>query len=134
MLLSTLDRFKRTLIQSDENESPYVLFLPSGLEQDTMVPLAGFLLGYPVTYVPLAGEQSNYLSNVALDVVTLSVECPGLLSTQALLKFSCPSDLVQYAEDGISSLVDEAKETVQRVEAGSLIVHRETCILERVAM
>ncbi|KII90602.1 hypothetical protein PLICRDRAFT_52328 [Plicaturopsis crispa FD-325 SS-3] len=66
--------------------------LPSGLDQQTLVPLAGVLLGYPVAYVPVSASQTAFLPGALLDVYEcILVHLQGRRHT--LLKFSCPSSV-----------------------------------------
>jgi len=77
------------------------IVLPGHLTQQTLIPLAAFLLEYPVAYVPASSEQTIFLNGVPLDVYECFVELhpsfilrgkPAILS-HTLLKFSCPSTL-----------------------------------------
>jgi hypothetical protein len=61
--------------------------LTSGREH-LLIPLAAFLLEYPVGYVPLGTNQTAFLSNVPLDVYECVLEDPR--EEHTLLKFSCP--------------------------------------------
>ena len=66
--------------------------LTSGIEH-LLVPLAAFLLEYPVGYVPLDANQTTFLSNIPLDVYECILKDPG--EEHTLLKFSCPQCVSQ---------------------------------------
>lgn len=76
-----------------------VYHLPDNLGIQTLIPLAGLLLEYPVVYIPTSDDQSVFLPGVALDVYQciMSLDCMhGLekhkgLKGHPLLKFSCPA-------------------------------------------
>ena len=78
------------------NPSIVVIQIPSDLtsgREHLLIPLAAFLLEYPVGYVPLDANQTTFLSNTPLDVY----ECLLVNSGEAhtLLKFSCPQCVSQ---------------------------------------
>ncbi|CCL99707.1 uncharacterized protein FIBRA_01729 [Fibroporia radiculosa] len=78
------------------------------LDSTDAVPLAAFLLDYPVAYVPASADQTSFLADVSLDVY----ECvfrPGVVEAQRLsltngehivMKFSCPSAIYSAEEVG----------------------------------
>ena len=75
-------------------------YLASGRE-DILIPLAAFLLEYPVGYVPLDANQTVFLSNTPLDVYECVLEGPG--GEHTLLKFSCP----QCVSQSVARLVSD---------------------------
>ena len=66
--------------------------LTSGREH-LLIPLAAFLLEYPVGYVPLGANQTTFLSNIPLDVYECVLEDSS--GEHTLLKFSCPQCVSQ---------------------------------------
>lgn len=68
--------------------------LTSGREH-LLIPLAAFLLEYPVGYVPLDTSQTTFLSNVPLDVYECVLVASG--EEHTLLRFSCPQCVSQSA-------------------------------------
>ena len=66
--------------------------LTSGREH-LLIPLAAFLLEYPVGYVPLDANQTTFLSNIPLDVYECVLEDSE--GEHTLLKFSCPQCVSQ---------------------------------------
>lgn len=73
------------------NPSMVVIKIPSNLSsgrEHLLVPLAAFLLEYPVGYVPLDANQTTFLGNIPLDLY----ECVLVDSEEepTLFKFSCP--------------------------------------------
>jgi hypothetical protein len=87
---------------------PTSITLPADLTPETMVPLAALLLEYPVAYVP-SDSELPFLNNVQLDVYEL--ECILVIGNDQghpllghpLLKFSCPSNLVEAHPDRLGS-------------------------------
>ncbi|KAF9645741.1 hypothetical protein BDM02DRAFT_3119732 [Thelephora ganbajun] len=78
------------------NPSIAVIQIPSDLtfgREHLLIPLAAFLLEYPVGYVPLNADQSTFLSNTPLDVYECVLEESG--EEHTLLKFSCPQCVSQ---------------------------------------
>jgi hypothetical protein len=85
-----------------ELPAPVFRALPGNLSQETTIPLAALLVGYPVAYVPGSPDQSSFLSNVPLDVyecVLTFDESQQVSNLHTLLKFSCPSGLAQDHPD-----------------------------------
>jgi len=68
--------------------------LTSGREH-LLIPLAAFLLEYPVGYVPQDANQSIFLSNTPLDVYECVLVLEDSEEEHALLKFSCPQCVSQ---------------------------------------
>lgn len=71
-----------------------VIQIPSDLTSERehlLIPLAAFLLEYPVGYVPLNENQTTFLSNVPLDVYECVLGDSG--EGHTLLKFSCPQSV-----------------------------------------
>ena len=66
--------------------------LTSGREH-LLIPLAAFLLEYPIGYVPLDANQTTFLSNIPLDVYECVLEDSS--GEHTLLKFSCPQCVSQ---------------------------------------
>jgi hypothetical protein len=78
------------------NPSHVVIQIPSDLtsgQEHLLIPLAAFLLEYPVGYVPLNTHQTAFLSYIPLDVYECVLENSGKECT--LLKFSCPQCVSQ---------------------------------------
>lgn len=81
------------------NPSIVAIQIPSQLtsgREHLLIPLAAFLLEYPVGYVPLDVNQTTFLSNAPLDVY----ECVLVSDSgeeHTLLKFSCPQCVSQSA-------------------------------------
>lgn len=67
-----------------------VLSLSPTLEITDIVPLAAYLLEYPVAYVPCSEEQTSFLAGAALDVYECTFQAA---EAHILLKFSCPSGI-----------------------------------------
>jgi len=92
-IVATLNSMKRQL-----TERPPTVSLSPDLTQDITIPLAAFLLDYPVAYVPVSPDQAIFLPGVPLDVFECFLHVDegdpllGLVPKQhTLLKFSCPS-------------------------------------------
>ena len=78
------------------NPSVATIQIPSELTsggEHLLIPLAAFLLEYPVGYVPLDANQTTFLSNIPLDVYECVLE--GSSGEHTLLKFSCPQCVSQ---------------------------------------
>lgn len=67
-----------------------VLSLSPTLEITDIVPLAAYLLEYPVAYVPCSEEQTSFLAGAALDVYECTFQAA---EAHIVLKFSCPSGI-----------------------------------------
>lgn len=122
---------------------PVASSLQPSLDLTDIVPLAAFLLEYPVAYVPASADQTSFLEGVPLDVYQCTFvsrpagsQCPDSTNVEhSLLKFSCPS-IVGSVEAELSPprLVERLKSRFgARLEgeaglAGSIIVrhHVET--------
>ncbi|EJC97809.1 uncharacterized protein FOMMEDRAFT_162143 [Fomitiporia mediterranea MF3/22] len=81
---------------AESSEDP--ISLPEILTTKILVPLSGFLLEYPVAYVPSSETSSNFLGGVPLDVYECTIDLKGTHSGETvrehtLLKFSCPAHL-----------------------------------------
>ena len=96
------------------------------------MPLAGFLLDYPVCYSPVSDDQSEFLSAVPLDVYECSlVRAEGTHSniptSHLVMKFTCPGNLgKQHAHLSPRSLM----ETLNNVISHRLLQLSPTCSLE----
>ena len=93
------------------NPSIVVIQIPSDLtsgKEHLLIPLAAFLLEYPVGYVPLDANQSTFLSNTPLDVYECLLVDSG--EEHTLLKFSCP----QCVSQSVARL--EPEEVQRRLE------------------
>lgn len=78
------------------NPCNLVVQIPSDLttgQEHLLIPLAAFLLEYPVGYVPLDANQTTFLSDIPLDVYGCLLE--GSREEYTLLKFSCPQSMGQ---------------------------------------
>ena len=78
------------------NPSVATIQIPSELTsggEHLLIPLAAFLLEYPVGYVPLDANQTTFLSNIPLDVYECVLEDSE--GEHTLLKFSCPQCVSQ---------------------------------------
>lgn len=94
------------------NPSILAIQIPSELtsrREHLLIPLAAFLLEYPVGYVPLDANQTTFLSNTPLDVYECVLVDSG--EEHTLLKFSCPQCVSQ-------SVAKLAPEEVRRRLAG----------------
>ena|ERR1700722_1927579 len=75
------------------------LSLSANLEPEVTVPLAAFLLEYPIAYVPTSLTQTSFLSGVCLDVYDCTLSCPhhftdnSTTHSHSFLKFSSPQQL-----------------------------------------
>jgi hypothetical protein len=63
------------------------------LGQDVIIPLAAFLLEYPVAYVPASAHQTTFLPGECLDVYDCTLVSEAVPNSHSLLKFSCPHQL-----------------------------------------
>ena len=75
------------------DEQSTIIPLPTGLTPQVLVPLAGFLLEYPVSYVPTSADQAIFLSSTPLNIFECIIFLPGDLaySEHIMFKFSCPA-------------------------------------------
>ncbi|EMD39858.1 hypothetical protein CERSUDRAFT_122030 [Gelatoporia subvermispora B] len=92
---------------------PYLTLTPSSptsMDANTLVPLAAFLLEYPVAYVPSPSSNDTiYLPDVPLDVYEYVISWTDTRQDRehVVLKFSCPNTIGQTVEDlGIERMVD----------------------------
>jgi hypothetical protein len=63
-----------------------------------LIPFTGFILDYPVAYVPTTAQQTTFLGGVPLDVYECAVtsvltEGDHRPRRHSLMKFSCPQNL-----------------------------------------
>jgi hypothetical protein len=78
---------------ANNDGSTQTMFLPH-LALDVLVPLAGFLLEYPIAYIPASSGQMSFLSGVPLDVYACMIDLGiPFYKEHTLIKFSCPSQL-----------------------------------------
>jgi hypothetical protein len=97
-LLKTLANIDEALTAQVDRVEITSLALGAGLEREVMVPLAAFLLEYPVAYVPTPNETS-FLAGVCLDVYDCTlirshhVTENVLLQDHSFLTFSSPHQL-----------------------------------------
>ena len=92
------------------NSSVVAIQIPSNLtsgREHLLIPLAAFLLEYPVGYVPRDTNQTTFLSNTPLDVYECVLVLEDSEMEHTLLKFSCPQCVSQ-------SVARLAPEEVQR--------------------
>ncbi|KAF9450583.1 hypothetical protein P691DRAFT_458876 [Macrolepiota fuliginosa MF-IS2] len=129
--------------------SSSTLRLPQDLPSTTSIPLAAFVLDYPVAYVPASASQTSFLSGVPLVIYRCYIQprTPppgddnGRGRQHTLLQFSCPGS---FADDptGLMSLsrtISHLENTFQPLIAQSLpgCIFHVTCervILDRVAL
>ncbi|KAK1229890.1 hypothetical protein PQX77_007062 [Marasmius sp. AFHP31] len=142
-------QIRHTSVDTAPHERPSTMALPTELRFDVMVPLAGFILEYPVALspTPISGsDMSAFLSQVPLHVY----ECALDLGTDTagsrrhlLMKFSIPSVLASVHPSDLSpSIVTSKLETKlnSRLEQAfpgsvpSLTVVYNTVTLDRVAL
>ena len=118
-----------------------VVQIPSHLNtgrEHLLIPLAAFLLEYPVGYVPLDANQTTFLSDIPLDVYECVLEGSGEAHT--LLKFSCPQcvsrSVARLAPDEVRRrLLDRFQPRLQAVDhPGMLIVGHSQETLPRVGL
>lgn len=123
------------------NSRNFVVRIPSHLtigREHLLIPLAAFLLEYPVGYVPLDANQTTFLSNIPLDVYECVLEGPG--KERALFKFSCPQcvsqSVARLAPDEMQRrLVGRFQPRLQAVDyPGRLLVRRSQETLPRVGL
>ncbi|KAL5501774.1 hypothetical protein ACEPAH_9034 [Sanghuangporus vaninii] len=70
--------------------------LPESLTPKTLIPLCGFLLEFPVAYVPFSTDSEAFLGRVPLDVyecIVFPKEEDDDTKKHIFLKFSCPAHL-----------------------------------------
>lgn len=112
--------------------------LPANPTSDTLIPLAGYLLEYPISYVPISNTQTDYLAGVELDVY----ECFVLTTNgrHTLLKFSCPTavglkELAFGTESMVAKLELVYGERIESLNQGWKIeMYHERTTLDRVAL
>jgi len=123
------------------NPSKVVIQIPSDLtsgREHLLIPLAAYLLEYPVGYVPLDTNQTIFLSNTPLDVYECVLEDAGEEFT--LLKFSCPQCVSQSAarlapDEVRRKLVDRFQPRLEAVDhPGRLEVRHTQETLPRVSL
>ncbi|KAH9947567.1 hypothetical protein B0H21DRAFT_321711 [Amylocystis lapponica] len=124
--------------------------LPSAqpLRITELVPLAAFLLEYPVAYVPASVDQSDFLADTPLDVYEClltrspakhSSSTPGF-PEHVLLKFSCPSMIGGANLDLSAARLPDRLRTrfaprLRRAGfSGTLLVRHSTAAFARVAL
>ena len=122
------------------NPSTVVIQIPSNLtsgREHLLVPLAAFLLEYPVGYVPLDANQTTFLSNIPLDVYECVLDSG---EERTLLKFSCPQcvgqSIARLAPDEVRGrLVDRFQPRLEAVDyPGRLEVRHTRETLPRVGL
>lgn len=126
------------------SEAERHITLPCDLTARTLVPLAGFLLDYPVCYVPASDDQTVFLSGVSLDLydcVLVNERNPASIPVQhPLFKFTCPASLGDRHRDlNRHSILDALKRSlttrlVTLSSPFSLKIIHDTVILDRVAL
>lgn len=126
------------------SEAEKHITLPCNLTARTLVPLAGFLLDYPVCYIPASDDQTIFLSGVSLDLyecVLVNERKPTSISAQhPLFKFTCPASLGDRHRDlNRHSILDALKRNltsrlVTLSSPFSLKITHDTVILDRVAL
>ncbi|OBZ71347.1 hypothetical protein A0H81_08448 [Grifola frondosa] len=118
------------------------LSLSQPLQITETVPFAGFILEYPVAYVPTSADQTSFLAGVPLDVyecVLLDPDCTGE-EEHTMLKFSCPCTVGAAQESLSPSRLPEILQShfEPRLKyagfLGSLVVRHHTETLARVAL
>lgn len=82
------------------------------LSMQDIIPFAAIVLEYPVAYVPVSYEQSDFLPWEVLDVYecVLNLEDERAFRTEKIehivCKFSCPNNLVRHSDLQISRMRD----------------------------
>jgi hypothetical protein len=122
------------------------VLLPSHLSEKELIPLAAFLVEYPVAYVPISARQENFLSGVPLNVFECIVVHPvdGMQNRNqqrrhSLLKFSCPCILGAEYPQLLSPqamelrLEEHFRERVEKLGLEFKVTHS-TVIHDRVAL
>ena len=118
-----------------------VVQIPSDLttgREHLLIPLAAFLLEYPVGYVPLDANQTTFLSDIPLDVYTCVLEDSG--EEHILLQFSCPQSVSQSVarlvpDEVRRRLLDRFQPRLQAVDyPGQLKVQHSQETLPRVGL
>ncbi|KAJ8080552.1 hypothetical protein PM082_017386 [Marasmius tenuissimus] len=142
-------QIRHTSVDTASDECPSTIALPTELLFDVMVPLAGFILEYPVALspTPVSGsDMSAFLSQVPLHVY----ECALDLDTDTagsrrhlLMKFSIPSVLASvhpfiFSPSIVTSKLEtKLKSRLEQAFSGSvpsLTVVYNTVTLDRVAL
>ncbi|KAH7923838.1 hypothetical protein BV22DRAFT_1014611 [Leucogyrophana mollusca] len=112
---------------------------PTDLTPVVLVPLAAYLIEYPVASVPSSTEQTSFLSGQLLHVYEATIQDPSSLSSShTLLKFSCP---VVVTHESLQLSTTQVVERLQsrfssRLENLGMVlnVHYHTVTLDRVAL
>ncbi|KAL5482455.1 hypothetical protein ACEPAI_9049 [Sanghuangporus weigelae] len=117
--------------------------LPEGLTPKTLIPLCGFLLEFPVAYVPFSTDSEAFLSGVPLDVYECAIfleEDEKDTKKHILLKFSCPAHLGaahgMLAPDSIAKDLEQVfRSRLERVSCPwSLRINHTVITQDRVAL
>lgn len=156
--MTSIDPALRSLVQQILAHSPTESFLQLTLPQAhyttpeaLLVPLAAFLLEYPIAYVPTGGASAPvpaYLSGVPLDIYECAIKsgtpAPNSASSvipehSILLKFSCPRTLGEV-HSGLAPkrmrerLLARFALRLRIAGVGELIVNHSVETLDRVAL
>ncbi|KAI0071504.1 hypothetical protein K474DRAFT_612808 [Panus rudis PR-1116 ss-1] len=112
-----------------------------------MIPLAAILLEYPIAYVPLDEQQTDFLPRTELDVFECILHLPeGVFSDEerehVFMKFSCPRVLdaedpsnTYWSEDVEQRLLSRFGPRAQRIGIGGRMhVRRYQEVFDRVAL
>lgn len=95
---NTLRHLLQNLVSHQEMNSAFPIFIKIPDDADTtandIVPLAAFLLEYPVAYVPEDPQQVSFLSSVELVVYSCSLlfdsKQEAFPTRHRFIQFSCP--------------------------------------------
>ncbi|KAG1746020.1 uncharacterized protein EDB91DRAFT_1268958 [Suillus paluster] len=129
-----------------ESQAKFSFSFVDGLTQESLVPLAATLIGYPVAYVPISADQTSFLSGQPLDVYEATVvpqtSQPSSLQAfgqqHTLLKFSCPCSLaetnLEVSADCITKRLQSRFQECLSLIGSSLLVHHHIEITDRVAL
>ena len=156
--MSFVDPALRSLVQQILVHSPTQSFLQLSLPhthsvtpEALLVPLAAFLIEYPIAYVPAGGASAPipaYLSGVPLDIYECAIE-PGTPAPNSasgvvpkrstLLKFSCPRTLGEEHSELAPKRMREKLQArfgprLRTAGVGELIVDHSIETLDRVAL
>ena len=94
-LLHLIQLLHNSLGSCDKSSPLLTLQLPEDTTICDAVPLAAFLLEYPVAYFPVSPDQTSFLPRILLDVYECIIGDVGLDERRqhTFMKFSCPSGL-----------------------------------------
>ena len=117
-----------------------IISMPDTLTTVELIPLIGFLLEYPVAYIPESREQRDFLSGVPLDIYKCFITNSNSNDPQGvtpLLKFSCPVDITPSLSPSVlmNNLKDRVTARLSPLDRGcTVLVNHEVREFDRVAL